>query len=94
VVLEQVEHQKVILDDLDLQGLIAITPTSMSFRSRIKTLAGQQWSAGRFYSETLMLLFAERGIEAPTPRMRYLQQPSERDDGLPQRRPGPMPAGG
>ncbi len=71
-VMEHPEYQKVILDDLDLQGLIAITPASVSLRSRIKTLAGQQWGAGRFYSETLMRLFAERGIETPTPRVSYV----------------------
>ncbi len=85
------DYRKVILDDLDLQGLIAITPTSMSFRSRIKTLAGQQWGAGRFYSETLLRLFAERGIETPTQRISYFpgrrsrSEPAteEADDGAP-----------
>ena len=85
------DYRKVILDDLDLQGLIAITPTSMSFRSRIKTLAGQQWGAGRFYSETLLRLFAERGIETPTQRIAYVPGPrarsepgtEEADDGAP-----------
>jgi moderate conductance mechanosensitive channel len=71
-VMEHEDYKKVILDDLDLQGLIAITPASVSLRSRIKTLAGQQWGAGRFYSETLMRLFAERGIETPTPKVSYV----------------------
>jgi len=71
-VMEQDDYKKVILDDLDLQGLIAITPASVSLRSRIKTLAGQQWGAGRYYSETLMRLFAERGIETPTPKVSYV----------------------
>jgi len=77
-VMENPEYRDVILDDLDLQGLIAITPQSVSLRSRIKTLAGKQWGAGRFYSETLMRLFTERGIETPTPKMRYLQGKNER----------------
>ena len=65
------EHKAVILDDLDLQGLIAITPASMSLRARIKTLAGKQWGAGRLYSELVMRLFDERGIETPTPRVSF-----------------------
>ncbi|QQR36960.1 mechanosensitive ion channel [Devosia oryziradicis] len=66
------EHRDVILDDLDLQGLIAITPASMSLRARIKTLAGKQWGAGRLYSELVMRLFDERGIQTPTPRVSYV----------------------
>ena len=45
-VMESPEHKDVILDDLDLQGLIAITPASMSLRARIKTLAGKQSGGG------------------------------------------------
>jgi small conductance mechanosensitive channel len=65
------EHKDVILDELDLQGLIAITPASMTLRARIKTIAGKQWGAGRYFSELVMRLFAERGIQVPTPRVRY-----------------------
>jgi len=73
LVMEHADYKDVILDDLDLQGLIAITPASVSLRSRIKTLAGKQWGAGRYYSEQLMRLFAERGIETPTQRVSYVQ---------------------
>src|SRR5690606_16902046 len=72
MVMEVPEHRDVILDDLDLQGLIAITPASMSLRARIKTLAGKQWGAGRLYSELVMRLFEERGIQTPTPRVAYV----------------------
>jgi small-conductance mechanosensitive channel len=85
-VMEHPEYKNVILDDLDLQGLIAITPTSVSLRSRIKTLAGEQWGAGRFYSETLMRLFTERGIETPTPKVSYVPREGSSKsfaDGLP-----------
>jgi small-conductance mechanosensitive channel len=71
-VMEIPEHRDVILDELDLQGLIAITPASMSLRARIKTLAGKQWGAGRLYSELVMRLFDERGIQTPTPRVSYV----------------------
>jgi small conductance mechanosensitive channel len=67
------EHKDVILDDLDLQGLFAITPQSMSLRARIKTLAGQQWGAGRLYTEMVLRLFAERGVEMPTQRVSYVE---------------------
>ncbi|SMQ76044.1 small conductance mechanosensitive channel [Devosia lucknowensis] len=92
IVMENDDYKNVILDDLDLQGLIAITPQSVSLRSRIKTLAGKQWGAGRYYSEVLMRLFAERGIDTPTQKVRYV---SSRDSGqsdpdLPL--PGPAPA--
>ena len=75
------EHKDVVLDELDLQGLIAITPASMSLRARIKTLAGKQWGAGRYFSEMLMRIFHERGIEVPTQRVRYIDGPAPR--GLP-----------
>lgn len=68
----ETEHKDVILDELDLQGLIAITPASMSLRARIKTLAGKQWGAGRLYSELVMRMFDERGIQTPTPRVSYV----------------------
>jgi small conductance mechanosensitive channel len=71
-VMEIDEHRDVILDELDLQGLIAITPASMSLRARIKTLAGKQWGAGRLYSELVMRMFDERGIQTPTPRVSYV----------------------
>jgi small-conductance mechanosensitive channel len=71
-VMEIAEHRDVVLDDLDLQGLIAITPASMSLRARIKTLAGKQWGAGRLYSELVMRMFDERGIQTPTPRVSYV----------------------
>jgi small-conductance mechanosensitive channel len=74
----QSEHRDVILDELDLQGLIAITPASMTLRARIKTIAGKQWGAGRYFSELVMRLFAERGIQVPTPRVRYVEGPGPR----------------
>jgi small-conductance mechanosensitive channel len=72
IVMARPEFAEVILDELDLQGLIAITPASVSLRSRIKTLAGKQWGAGRFYSETLMRLFTERGVHTPVQRIKYV----------------------
>lgn len=78
------EHKNVILDELDLQGLIAITPQSVSLRARIKTLAGQQWGAGRLYSELVMRKFIERGIETPTQRINYIAGPrGHQVDGMP-----------
>jgi small-conductance mechanosensitive channel len=86
------EHKDVILDELDLQGLIAITPQSVSLRARIKTLAGQQWGAGRLYSELVMRMFSERGIETPTQRINYIAGPKGHQvEGLPL--DGAQPAG-
>jgi len=79
LVMEVPEHSAVILDDLDLQGLIAITPASMTLRARIKTLAGKQWGAGRYFSELVMRLFAERGIQVPTQRVRYIEGSAPRE---------------
>jgi small conductance mechanosensitive channel len=45
----------------------------MSLRARIKTLAGQQWGAGRLYSELVLRLFDERGIELPVQRISYVE---------------------
>lgn len=70
------EHSEVILDDLDLPGLIALTPASMKLRARIKTLAGKQWGPGRYYSETVKRMFAERGIRTPTPKVAYVPNAS------------------
>lgn len=83
VVMES-EHRNVILDDLDPPVLVAFTHTSMKLRARIKTLAGKQWGAGRLYSETIWRLFAERGIDKPTPRVSYvpgLPAPWHADEG-------------
>lgn len=71
VVMES-EHKNVILDDLDPPVLTTFTQTSMKLQSRIKTLAGKQWGAGRLYSETVWRLFAERDIRKPTPRVSYV----------------------
>ncbi|MBJ6988930.1 mechanosensitive ion channel domain-containing protein [Devosia sp. MC521] len=81
-VMARPEFAEVILDVLDLQGLIALTPTSVSLRSRIKTLAGKQWGAGRFYSETLMRLFTERGIHTPVQRIKYVSANSSNEPPL------------
>jgi moderate conductance mechanosensitive channel len=79
----ETEHKDVILDELDLQGLIAITPASMSLRARIKTLAGKQWGPGRLYSELVMRMFDERGISTPTQRVSYIPGPAAAVRGLP-----------
>lgn len=78
VMVMESEHKDVILDDLDLQGLIAITPASMSLRARIKTIAGKQWGAGRLYSELVMRIFDERGISTPTQRVSYVRGPNNK----------------
>jgi len=82
VVIES-EHKDVILDNLDPPAMIAATPISISFRSRIKTIAGKQWGPGRLYSETVRRLFAERGIAYPKQQITYQQGAGNRPPMLP-----------
>lgn len=66
------EHKDSILDEMDMQGIIAFAASSVTVRARIKTLPGKQWGVGRAYSEILKTVFAERGIEIPYPHVTYV----------------------
>ncbi|HUH77449.1 MAG TPA: mechanosensitive ion channel domain-containing protein, partial [Devosia sp.] len=66
------EHGEVIIDALDMHGIIGFSPSSVRVRCRIKTLPGKQWAAGRMYSELVKVQFAERRIAAPYPRVAYV----------------------
>ncbi|WP_083605140.1 mechanosensitive ion channel domain-containing protein [Pseudovibrio exalbescens] len=61
----------VILEDLEMQGVIAFSASSVDIRARIKTLPGSQWSIGRAYNEYIKQVFDERGIEIPFPQVTY-----------------------
>ena len=65
------EHKDVIIDDLDQPALVNFTPGQMKLRSRIKTLAGQQWGPGRLYSETVKRMLFERGVQTPSQTVTY-----------------------
>lgn len=58
----------VILEPLDMQGVVAFGPSGITVKARIKTLPGEQWATGRLYNEFLKKVFDERGIEIPFPQ--------------------------
>jgi small conductance mechanosensitive channel len=70
--LMQTEHKDEILDELDMQGVVAFADSAITVRARIKTLPGKHWGAGRTYSEILKSVFDERGIEIPYPHVTYV----------------------
>jgi small conductance mechanosensitive channel len=70
--LMQTEHKDEILDELDMQGVVAFADSAITVRARIKTLPGKHWGAGRTYSEILKRVFDERGIEIPYPHVTYV----------------------
>ena len=58
----------VVLDPLEMHGVVAFGPSGISVRARIKTLPGEQWATGRLYNEMVKQVFDERGIEIPFPQ--------------------------
>lgn len=84
----QTEHKDEILDDLDMQGIIAFADSAITVRARIKTLPGKHWAIGRKYSEMVKQVFAERGIEIPYPHVTYVQSGDGRAPGNALRAPG------
>jgi small conductance mechanosensitive channel len=83
--LMQTEHKDEILDELDMQGVIAFADSAITVRARIKTLPGKHWGTGRTYSEILKRVFDERGIEIPYPHVTYVAAPERKaaDTNLP-----------
>jgi small-conductance mechanosensitive channel len=71
--LMQTEHGENIIDELDMQGIIAFADSAVTVRARIKTLPGKHWAAGRAYSELVKTIFSERGIEIPYPHVTFVQ---------------------
>jgi small-conductance mechanosensitive channel len=70
--LMQTEHGEYIIDELDMQGVIAFADSAVTIRARIKTLPGKHWGAGRAYSELVKTIFEQRGIEIPYPHVTYV----------------------
>lgn len=71
--LMETEHKNEIIDELDMQGIIAFAASAVTVRARIKTLPGKHWGVGRTYSEIVKTVFADRGIEIPYPHVTYVQ---------------------
>ncbi|WP_316356682.1 mechanosensitive ion channel domain-containing protein [Devosia sp.] len=92
--LMQTEHREDIIDDLDMQGVIAFADSAVTVRARIKTLPGKHWAAGRAYSEIVKKIFEERGIEIPYPHVTYVANTSKKrgDAALPPPLQGEGPA--
>lgn len=64
-----------IIDDLDMQGVIALADSSVNLRARIKTLPGSQWAVGRAYSKLMKEEFDAAGIEIPFPHRQLMLPP-------------------
>jgi len=79
----ETEHKNDIIDELDMQGIIAFGDSAVVVRVRIKTLPGKHWGTGRTYSEIVKAVFEERGIEIPYPHITYIKAKGQRDVGLP-----------
>ncbi len=88
--LMQTEHKEEILDELDMQGVIAFADSAITVRARIKTLPGKHWSTGRAYSEILKRVFDERGIEIPYPHVTYVAAPERKTTEPPLPLPVPV----
>lgn len=52
----------VILEPLDLWGVVSFSAAGVVMKARIKTLPGEQWGIGRLYNEQVKKVFDERGI--------------------------------
>jgi small conductance mechanosensitive channel len=52
----------VILEPLDIWGVVSFSAAGVVMKARIKTLPGEQWGIGRLYNELVKNVFDERGI--------------------------------
>ncbi len=68
-ILIESEHAAVILEPLDIQGVVQLADSAMVIRGRIKTEPGMQWAVGRAYTEILKGVLDEAGVEIPFPHM-------------------------
>jgi small conductance mechanosensitive channel len=58
-----------ILEPLEVWGVDAFEPSQLVVKARIKTVPLKQWVVGRELRRRIVRLFAERGIQMPTPHM-------------------------
>ena len=68
-ILAESEHATVILEPLDIQGVVQLGDSAVVIRGRIKTEPGMQWAVGRAYTEILKSVLDEAGVEIPFPHM-------------------------
>ena len=57
----------VILEPLEMQGLVSFSSAGVALKVRIKTLPGEQWATGRLYNELVKQVFDERSIKFSFP---------------------------
>lgn len=57
----------VILEPLEMQGVVSFSAAGVAMKVRIKTLPGEQWATARLYSELVKQVFDERGIKLSFP---------------------------
>ncbi|EKV29805.1 Potassium efflux system KefA protein [Caenispirillum salinarum AK4] len=81
------DNAPLILDDLEVSGVVALADSSVNIRVRIKTAPGSQWAIGRAYNKLVKQHFDAAGIEIPFPHMTlYFGQ--DKDGSAP---PVPLP---
>jgi len=68
-------HGPDIIDEFEMQGVIALGDSSVVLRARIKTKPGKQWSVGRAYTALVKEEFDARGIEIPFPHRQIVLPP-------------------
>lgn len=57
----------VILEPLEMQGVVSFSSAGVALKARIKTLPGEQWATGRLYNELVKQVFDERSIKFSFP---------------------------
>ncbi len=57
----------VILEPLEMQGVVSFSSAGVALKVRIKTLPGEQWATGRLYNELVKQVFDERSIKFSFP---------------------------
>lgn len=66
------DHGTGIIGDMVWDGITQFADNAIIVRSRIKTVAGQQWAIGRAYNTCLKKVFDERDIDMPVPQRTIL----------------------
>ena len=67
--LKAVDDQRLILDDIAIDGVTELGDNAVVVRARIKTKPGYQWTIGRQFTEFVKVVFDEEGIEIPFPHL-------------------------
>jgi small conductance mechanosensitive channel len=57
-----------ILDELEISGVDQWAESAVMIKSRIKTVALEQWAVRREYLRRLKLAFDRNGLEIPSPQ--------------------------